>query len=71
MDQQDLPGMPQRLGPTLRNHEENGKAWSLLNAHAWRDAAARALIEVQRLRTSGMSIIHTVPALLPVTARNT
>lgn len=56
---------------TLRNHGENGRAWSLLRAHAWREAAARALKHVHTLSMSGMQIMQTVPALLLVAARKT
>lgn len=58
-------------GHTLRNHEEKGRAWSRLSAHAWREAAARALSDVQTLKIKGMHIMQTVPALLPVDARKT
>jgi hypothetical protein len=56
---------------TLRNQEEKGNAWSLANDQIWREPAARALRDVQTLRTKGTVDIATVAALLFVLAKKT
>jgi hypothetical protein len=61
--------LPMRL--TLRNQDEKGNAWSLANDQIWREPAARALRDVQTLRTNGTVDIATVAALLFVLAKKT
>jgi hypothetical protein len=56
---------------TLRNQEEKGNAWSLARDQIWREPAARALRDVQTLRTKGTVDIATVAALLFVLAKKT
>lgn len=67
----ELSGIGVPMTTTFRNQLENGSAWSRASAQACRDAAARALREVQTERMMGMQVMHTVPALLPVPARKT
>lgn len=60
-----------RAKNTFLNHDENGRAWSRLSAHACQEAAASELRHVQILKIKGTIIIPTVAALLPVPARKT
>lgn len=67
----ELSGIGVPMTTTFLNHEEKGRAWSRARAQACRDAAARALSEVQTLKMIGTHVMQTVAALLPVPARKT
>jgi hypothetical protein len=64
-------GQSSSMRLTLRNQDEKGNAWSLANDQIWREPAARALRDVQTLRTNGTVDIATVAALLFVLAKKT
>ena len=66
-----LIGIGVPMTTTLRNQLLKGRAWSRARAQACRDAAARALRDVQTERMMGMQVMQTVPALELVPARKT